>query len=306
MMKEKYTNLTKKYICIVSVVLAVCALIWLVMQAMQKKLSLLSVAGLFCLIAIALFVVWAFHVDKKEALFVVLFLVCQPFLLDTAVSGTHMLLLPDAPKGSFKELNVQRLSWPQIVDISAPYDMELGYFADIQVTVTSPKMLWESFFPLAESKKSAEELDYWYGEIVKEGVDYGKTIVLKGVLKDFCSYAFANFSPEAHLDGLTGTYTGANYIDFGCAENLICRFYWHFAVACQPVLLLLTVASLLSRRKPNAKTNLVLLAVILLVTIYDLYFPLRGFDYKNAGLIILCWQVFFLHNTGVLNGRSHS
>lgn len=305
-MKEKYTNLSKLYIKIVSVILTLCAVIWLVLKAMQGKLFVSSIAGILSVLALSMLVMWLFKTERKQALFIMLFLVCQPFLLDAAVSGKHMCLLPDAPKGTITQLNVQRFAWPQIVDVSAPYDMELGYFADIQVTVTSPKMLWESFFPLAESKKSTEELSYWYKEIVKEGVDYSKTIVAKGILKDFASYAFANFSPEFHLSGLTGTYTGDNYISFGAASRFFERFYWHFAVASQVGLLLLSIASLIGKRKPSKKVNLSCLILILAVTLYDIYFPLRGFDYKNAGLIILCWQIIFLHNTGVLDGRSHS
>ena len=291
-MKDWLFGLNRIYLAAVTSIQAICAAIWLVLRIRAgEKISVIGLVVALLLIA----AIGAFIFGKRKLWIAsVMFVFTMPCVFHTAVSG-NIALLPDAPRGSISQLLVQRLSWPNFYKMGYTYFIEGVDDGNVIGLTTSPEKLWTDFFPRVEGFYGTFSPEI-YKEFAKTSLASFKKEIVCDILMDFTSHIFAPFTTEFTLLGLSpGSNNGKNYRDF-IAGGDFGRFYLHFGYAAFIGLFVLAVISLVIRtKKPTAHATLLCMEGVALIAFYDIFFPLRGFDYMNGAWIILIWGFYLLY-----------
>ena len=292
-MKEWLFGLNRIYLATVTAIQLLCAALWLTFRLLSgEKVSFLCL--FIALVVIA--AVGAFVFGKRKLWVVsVLFVFTMPQVFHTAATG-NIALLPDAPRGSIIKLSVQRFSWPNLYKMGYTYFIEGVDQDNVLNLTTSPEKLWDEFFPGIEAFYGDYSTEI-YKVFVKTSMQSFKGEIVCDILWDFMDHFFAPFTTELNLAGIrSGSYSGDNYRDFTAGSRKIGSFYIHFGFASFVGLLILGILSAIARvRKPNIHGMLMCLEGMALISVYDIFFPLRGFDYKNAAWIMIIAGFYILY-----------
>lgn len=287
-MKDKILSVNKIYFIVIALVQAILGIIWVVLKAGKGHISPVS---FFVGIVIIVGVSMLFMLRKGKVLWIALalYIITFPTVLDTISQTGHMALLPDKPAGNIYELCVQRFAWPNFYGNDSLTDLSFLPTGIGMELSASPQGLWTKLFPAMEENLGSEEANTCYMEITKSIVSNNKKSITVDLVSDFLSYVAAPVIPVANLHGISGSYTGENYMDFVDGTGKLGRFYFYFGCVSWAVLLLLGILSCIVKGLPGKKSFWFLFAIIVLMSLYNIFCPLRGFDYKNASIIVICW-----------------
>lgn len=276
-----------------SAVQLVLAIIWICLHGITIKAVFL---GVLPMLVVALLVGWRTQGEVKKGLWVMLFLITYAPILHTAVGGStenaHIAGLPAAPRGNIYELLMQRFTWPFLSEFTESYIVAGDPAYDFMPSIPlSAKEMWDTYFPAVEAFTPAAELNATYLDLSKKGAMYWKKANAINLLRDGCEYFFAPFTIEANLRGLPFSYSTENYADFAGSHLGFAKFY---RLVCLGNLIVLGALAVLSaftlcdkkKRRRGFRTFFIVAAV---VSLYCIFFPLRGFDYTNATYIIMAW-----------------
>lgn len=296
-MKVVLPKINRIFLTSVTVIQCFFAAILIAGCVKAGKFSILS------LIVFAAFVCFTAFLTMKKKLWlpVAIYILTMPVILDTVVSGEHFAGLPEKPKGSFQELKVQRLVWPYISEMGYSYGLDvMDDLAYVKLSVSS-KSLWEDFFPAVEAKYGdyAGEIYNRYTELSMESQ---KRKVIPEIGSDFCDYVFAPVTTELNFFGHTGSFNGENYNDLKHRMGEFGRVYYHFGFAAFAIIVALGLLSMFVNKSfPGVKISIVAFLLVAIISLYDIFFVLRGFDYKNAAPITLIWALYWC---GALRGKN--
>ena len=294
-----------------SAVQLVLAIIWICLHGITIKAVFL---GVLPMLVVALLVGWRTQGEVKKGLWVMLFLITYAPILHTAVGSStknsqdasvisasdndasfavsNVAGLPDAPRGNIYELLMQRFTWPFLPEFTESYIVAGDPAYDFMPSIPlSAKEMWDTYFPAVEAFTPAADLNATYLDLSKKGAMYWKKANAINLLRDGCEYFFAPFTIEANLRGLPFSYSTENYADFAGSHLGFAKFY---RLVCLGNLIVLGALAVLSyftlcdkkKRRRGFRTFFIVATV---VSLYCIFFPLRGFDYTNATYIIMAW-----------------
>ena len=282
-------NLSNKYFFItVTALQTLCAIIWLVIKAKNGDLS---VWGLVTVLSVVLLVTLPVFKDKKTVLLLSIFIFTLPTVLGTAASG-HLFGLPDKPAGSFEQLLVQRFVWPYNSEISYSYYLDVLPSDEITGLSKDAELLFTDLFPAVENKYHTYSPEV-YKEYARRALESQKSKMLPDMLKEFAEYFFTPVTACANALGITGSADADAYSYFAEGTGKFGRFYMIFSGTAFVILAAFGIfTGILNKTVPGVKTTLICLMAVILITLYDFFFPVRGFDFRNGCLITLVWAVY--------------
>lgn len=274
----------QNFIAAVTLVQLVLGIIWLVNGAISGKAS---VAGIIYFAAFLVLAVVYYLAGSKEVGIIVLYIISMPLVIHGLTSKEHIIGMPKAPAGSIEQLAVQRFAWPDLNGMREieeytewPDGLLVGASSD-------PKFLWTDMFPKIESHLGAAELK----RLCKQSVSNGLANNKRGILLDMAAEGGAYlFSPVTVVSGMilgNAGRTGADFDEFTEGYPKLFRFYFLFGCFSFAVIFILgVIANIACHVKIKPVKPILLLIVIVL---YNLFFTVRGFDYKNSVYIIAIW-----------------
>ena len=291
-MRELFKDINKFYLYIVTALQVVMAFIWLIIRKPERLSVLGIVSACVVLCAVGFFFL---SKEKKTKFVIAAYLLSFPLILDTAISKGHLALLPNAPVGSIEELNVQRFAWPYLAKISYFSRFDFLNEGIIREASSSTDYLWDEFFPIMEENIDPSFLPEVYREISKTALKSYKSIMAPVLLRDLAYHIFSPVTPYINLKGAYGSLTGQNYSAFISGTKGFGRVYFWFGSYSFLGLLVLGIVNFIAdRRFIRVKTFVCGLAAVLFISLYDMYFTFRGFDYKNTAWIIILYALLFL------------
>ncbi len=289
-MKEAVSKINRIYLIAVTSVQAVLAVVLLITSIKDKTASLLSL--LF--VAAVIFAV-SFFLMKKNKMWicVAIFVLTMPVVMDSAVSKDHFAGLPNGPKGTIEEIKVQRLVWPYISEMGYSYGLDvMDDEAYIKLAISS-ESLWKDFFPAVESQFGDYSQEI-YKRYVELSLESQKRKLVPDILSDFADYFFAPIVTEFNFYGRPGSLNGKNYQAVKDRMGDFGRMYFHFGFAALVGVVLLGIINMLMNKGfPGVIVTVVSIALVVCNSLYSIFFPLRGFDYKNAVLISAVWGLYW-------------
>ncbi len=291
-MRKLIKDINRFYLYIVTAVQAVLALIWLILC----KHAVVSVLGIVSACAVLCAVGFFFLPKGKMTKYVIAaYLLTFPLILDTAIAPGHLALLPSAPAGNVEELNVQRFAWPYLVRMSYLSKFDFLDETDIREASSSTDYLWNEFFPVMEANLDPEFLPEVYREVVKTALKTYKSVMTPVLLRDLAYHIVSPITPYINLCGAKGSLTGKNYNAFILGTDGFGRIYFWFGLYSFLGLLILGVVNLFTdRRFVKVKTFVFGFITVAAISLYDMYFTVRGFDYKNTAWITILYILLFL------------
>lgn len=300
-MKEISTKTLKYFLYIVTAVQFVPAVIWTVIKAGMHEVS---IPGIITTV-IALIVFSFLFFEKKSVMWVVfVYLLTLPCILQAGSSG-HLAGLPEAPAGSFKELCAQRFSWPYICDMGFLDDYTYPEEMDRLSLMTSPSTMWNLFFGEYREKLCESDYDILLNRIIETGLSSNKTdIGIRGI-KDTLQYLFTPVTICMNMAGYPGYLAGRNMTAFRNGTGNLGRVYFSFSAVSFLILFVLGILNIfINRPGISFKSVLAGAFVVLFISLYNIFFTVRGFNYLNSSWIVMLWTVVALWPLGSENAHS--
>lgn len=282
---------TQKYILyFVTGVQLVLATVWLVLRKPSIADVLIGIVSITAVTALVLFLSKRAS-NRAMIVAALIYFVTMPVVLDTAVSKGHIAGLPDAPKASFEELMVQRFAWPRIFEMT---DFPEYDFASESLSLSlsaSPELLYTDYYPLMRENISKEDLPIEYGERISFGLSSHKKIIAGEIASEFSTYFFAPVSlvKESFSYLKTTNLYARNYGSFSDKSPMLSKIYMRFGCISLLLLTLLGMLTTLMNKEVKVKRVVISVLCIGIITLYCLFFPVRGFDYKNTVIILLIY-----------------
>ncbi len=289
-MKSFLLSAQKYILLFVTALQLVLAVVWLVLRKPHIIDLLIGIVSVAAVTALTL-LVFGKALNKRLIVLAIVYVLTLPVVLDTAASKGHIAGLPDAPKASFEELMVQRFAWPRIFEMTnfPEYD-----FASESLSLSlsaSPELLYTDYYPLMRENISKEDLPIEYGERISFGLSSHKKIIAGEIASEFSTYFFAPVSlvKESFSYLKTTNLYARNYGSFSDKSPMLSKIYMRFG--CISLLLLTLLGMLTTLMNKEVKVKRVVLSVLCIgvITLYNLFFPVRGFDYKNTVIILLIY-----------------
>ena len=291
-MRKLIKDINKYYLYIVTAVQAVLALIWLVLckHSSVSVLGIVSAGVVLCAVGF-----FFFSKGKMTKYVIAAYLLTFPLILDTAIAPGHLALLPGAPAGDIEELNIQRFAWPYLVRMSYFSKFDFLDETDIREASSSTDYLWNEFFPVMEANLDPEFLPEVYREVVKTALKSYNSVMAPALLRDFAYHIASPITPYINLCGAVGSLTGKNYNAFIRGTDGFGRVYFWFGLYSFLGLMVLGIVNFIAdRRFVKVKTFVFGFISVAAISLYDMYFTLRGFDYKNTAWITIIYILLFL------------
>jgi len=251
--------------------------------------------SLFAMIILLVFLGFFFFKNKKTWILAVIFVFTMPQILDTASAEGHFAGLPEAPKGSVSQLMVQRFAWPFVSEMGYTYYLDLIDDAEVLRLSMSTDKLWDTFFPAMEGYFGTFAPSV-YSQFTKTALQTYKARIAPAVIGEFLEYYFTPVTTELNMYGLFSNNNGDNYAYFTENTGRFGRFYFHFGSAALAILIILAAVTMIAGRScVDRKITMGVILLKTLVSLYCIFFPLRGFDYKNGALITILWCFYLIY-----------
>jgi len=282
---------TQKYILyFVTGVQLVLATVWLVLRKPSIADVLIGIVSITAVTALVLFLSKRAS-NRAMIVAALIYFVTMPVVLDTAVSKGHIAGLPAAPEASIEELMVQRFVWPRFFEMTdfSEYDFASEGLA-LSVTA-SPELLYTDYFPLMRENLSSEALAHEYKERVSFAFSSYKKAMAKEMTSEFGAYFFSPVSlvKESFSYLETTNLYARNYETFSDNSPVLSKIYMRFGCISFLFLILLGMLTALVNKEVKVKKVVLSILCIGVITLYNLFFPVRGFDYKNTVIILMIY-----------------
>ncbi len=282
---------TQKYILyFVTGVQLVLATVWIVL----RKPSIADVLiGIVSIVAVTALVLFLSKRASNRAMIIaaLIYFVTMPVVLDTAVSKDHIAGLPDTPKASIEELMVQRFVWPRFFEMTDFSEYDFASEGLALSLSASPELLYTDYYPLMRENLSDEGLANEYKERISFALSSYKKAMAKETVSEFAAYFFAPVSivkeSFSHLE--TTNLYARNYEAFSDKSPVLSKIYMRFGCISFLLLTLLGMLNTLLNKEVKVKRVVISVLCIGVITLYCLFFPVRGFDYKNTVIILLIY-----------------
>ena len=282
---------TQKYILyFVTGVQLVLATVWIVL----RKPSIADVLiGIVSIVAVTALVLFLSKRASNRAMIIaaLIYFVTMPVVLDTAVSKGHIAGFPDTPKASIEELMVQRFVWPRFFEMTDFSEYDFASEGLALSLSASPELLYTDYYPLMRENLSNEGLANEYKERISFALSSYKKAMAKETVSEFAAYFFAPVSivkeSFSHLE--TTNLYARNYEAFSDKSPVLSKIYMRFGCISFLLLTLLGMLNTLLNKEVKVKRVVISVLCIGVITLYCLFFPVRGFDYKNTVIILLIY-----------------
>ena len=283
----------QKYIFLfATAVQLVLAVVWLVLTKPGLSDLLIGIVSIAAVTALVLFLLKE-KFDKRYVVLILVYVLSMPVVLDTAASKGHIAALPDAPKASMEELMVQRFVWPRFFEMTDFSEYDFASEGLALSLSASPELLYTDYYPLMRENLSGDALSGEYKGRVSFALSSYKKAMAKEMTAEFAAYFFAPVSivkeSFSYLH-VTNAYA-RNYEVFSDKAPLLSKIYMRFG--CISFLVLTVLGMLVSIINKEVKAKRVVLSVLFIgaITLYNLFFPVRGFDHKNSIVILLIYAM---------------
>ncbi|MCQ2519003.1 MAG: hypothetical protein MJ107_00585 [Lachnospiraceae bacterium] len=278
----------KNLIMVITAVQVVLALIWIVVNAVAGKTTVFGIVYFVSFLIIsAVFLISG----KRTVGIIIAYLISMPLILHGLTSDNHVFGMPEAPAGSAKQLVVQRLAWPELRGMNELYSVS-GWADGLLFEATcDSRALWTKLFPEIESHMGREELNRISNNAISDAVAFNKRGIVKGLITEGVGYAFTPISVLCNLCGTDGSRSGIYYSDFTSLLPQLFGFYFKFGCIAWIIIMLSGIFSFAVSRKKEKLGKYILIMALLIA--YNLFFPVRGVDYKNSTYIIALWLFIF-------------
>lgn len=278
----------KNFIMAITLIQVVFAIIWIIMNAAAGKTT---VFGIIYFLAFLVLSVLVFLVGKRTAAFILAYIISMPLVLHTMTSDGHVLGMPEAPAGDIKQLFVQRLAWPELRGMEELYDAPDWANGLLVAATCDPKAMWTELFPEVETHMGPSELNRISESAINYALANNKRGIVLSAAAEGVSYVFSPVAVLYNLSGSDGSRSGINYAEFVSLMPKLFGFYFKFGCIAWIFALLTGLFSVFTSQ--GRKHIIGCFLILLLFVFYNLFFPVRGFDYKNSVYIIVTW-LFFL------------
>ena len=282
---------TQKYILyFVTGVQLVLATVWIVLRKPSIADVLIGIVSITAVTALVLFLSKRAS-NRAMIVAALIYFVTMPVVLDTAVSKGHVAGLPDTPKASIEELMVQRFVWPRFFEMTDFSEYDFASEGLALSLSASPELLYTDYYPLMRENLSDEGLANEYKERISFALSSYKKAMAKEMTSEFAAYFFSPVSlvkeSFSHLE--TTNLYARNYEAFSDKSPVLSKIYMRFGCISFLLLTLLGMLNTLLNKEVKVKRVVISILCIGVITLYCLFFPVRGFDYKNTVIILLIY-----------------
>lgn len=287
-MKEAVLKTQKYFLYIVTSVQLVAAIAWTVIKSLNGEVSLMGILST----AVAL-LVFSFLAFGKDRLMWVVFayLITLPMVLHTGATG-HIAGLPEGPQGSIKELAVQRFSWPFVYEMSYLNDYTYPDEMDRLSLMTSPATLKSQFFDYFKGILSDSEYDELCNRVIASGLDGHKREIVTESAREMLEYMASPITLCMNMWGYPGYLAGRNMELFQRGTGFMGRLYFKFSGICLLLMIVLGIVNLFTGSVRIKWKNLpAALLTVLFISLYNIFFTTRGFNYFNSVWILILWAL---------------
>ena len=289
-MKSFLLSAQKYILLFVTALQLVLAAVWLVLRKPSVADLIIGIVSIAAVTALALFI-FGKTSDKRLMAVAIVYVLTLPVVLDTAASKGNIAGFPAAPKASFEELMVQRFVWPRFFEMTDFSEYDFASEGLALSLSASPELLYTDYYPLMRENLSDEGLAYEYKERVSFALSSYKKAMAKEMISEFGTYFFAPVSivkeSFSHLE--TTNLYARNYEAFSDKSPAFSKIYMRFGCISFLVLTLLGMLNALLNKEVKVKRVVISVLCIGVITLYCLFFPVRGFDYKNTVIILLIY-----------------
>ena len=282
---------TQKYILyFVTGVQLVLATVWIVLRKPSIADVLIGIVSIAAVTALVLFLSKRAS-NRAMIVAALIYFVTMPVVLDTVVSKGHVAGLPDTPKASIEELMVQRFVWPRFFEMTDFSEYDFASEGLALSLSASPELLYTDYYPLMRENLSDEGLANEYKKRISFALSSYKKAMAKETVSEFATYFFAPVSivkeSFSHLE--TTNLYARNYEAFSDKSPVLSKIYMRFGCISFLLLTLLGMLNTLLNKEVKVKRVVISILCIGVITLYCLFFPVRGFDYKNTVIILLIY-----------------
>lgn len=291
---KSFLGKTYKYIFLfVTVIQAVLAFVWLFKRGTTVFDTGLGILSIVAMVLLILKIFVGRFESKRSAVLFVIYILTIPTVLDGAVSKGHIAGLPDAPEASFEELMVQRFVWPRFFEMTDFSEYDFASEGLALSLSASPELLYTDYFPLMRENLSADELSNEYKERVTFSLSSYKKAMAKEMSGEFAAYFFAPVSvvKESFFRLSTTNAYARDYETFSDKSPMLSKIYMRFGCISFLVLTLLGMLSAVMNKEVKAKRVVLSVICIGVIALYNLFFPVRGFDYQNSIVILFIYAM---------------
>lgn len=298
--KSILAKVNKYYLVPVTLIQLILAIVLGTKTCINREATYLNLLLMMVLIGFACFLVFK---RNKVWLLVALYIFTLPIVFDASICSENIMCLPGKPRGTMNELMMQRFVWPHISEMGYTYGLDLLDDNQYIELAVSPETLWTDFFPAIKGY-----FGIYSPEIYKRyfSISMGsmKRSVIPELITDCGKYVFSPVSAELALLGKIGNANGDDFERVIDRMGNIGRFYYHFGFAGFVGLVLIGIANRIvykEKAKVKVKVNLAVASLISLFTLYSVFFPLRGYDYKKAVWITVIYCLYICFGLRRLN-----
>ena len=293
---KKIFDLLHKYVFVaVTAIQVVLAIIWAVSSHFRFSKALV---GFVSVSAVTVLILVTVHkgLSKKWLYTAAVYLMTLPIVLDAALLSGSIAGLPKAPAAGFTKLCVQRFAWPYFYEMGG-FD-ENEYFPDgtALVLAVSPKHLYTDLYPVIDANYSKSDAEQMYKDYISLALDTHKKDIAMRAFREFAAYASTPYSViKDYLSGLgCVSNNGDNYDEFVAGNRSVARMYFYFSTIAFAFMTVTGFADLVINKEISLKRFLSGAAFVTLVSLYNIFFTVRGFDHRNSVLILLVWACLII------------
>ena len=230
-------------------------------------------------------------IGKKWFYTAAVYIITLPIVLDAALLSGSIAGLPKAPAAGFTKLCVQRFAWPYFYEMSGFDEIEYLPEGTALALSVSPKRLYTGLYPVIDANYPEGEAGQMYKDFTALALNTHKKDIALQAFREFTAYAFTPYSViKDYISGLECvSNNGDNYDEFTSGNRRLSRIYFYFSAFAFAFMTVTGLADLIVNREFSLKRTLILTALVAVVSLYDIFFTVRGFDHRNSVLILLIW-----------------
>ncbi len=288
---KKIIDLLHKYVFVaVTLIQAVLATIWFgsaKLTFLKAFIGFVSVAA----VVVLMLSVTKRKIGKKWFYTAAVYIITLPIVLDAALLSGNIAGLPKAPVAGFNKLCVQRFAWPYFYEMGGFEGNDFFEAGTALVLSISPKYLYTDLFPVIDANYPEDEARQIYKGFVTRALGMHKKDNAVQAFCEFTAYAFTPYSViKDYMSGLgCVSNNGDNYDEFTAGNRRLSSIYFRFAAFAFVFLTVTGLANTIVNKAFSLKRTLIGTGIVVLVSLYDIFFTVRGFDHRNSVLILLVW-----------------
>jgi len=293
---KKILDLLHKYIFIaVTSIQTVLAIIWFGSTKLTFLKSFIGFVSVAAVVVLTLSVTKK-KIGKKWFYTAAVYIITLPIVLDAALLSGNIAGLPKAPAAGFTKLCVQRFAWPYFYEMGGFEGNDYFEAGTALVLSVSPKYLYTDLYPVIDANYPEDEARQIYKGFVTRALGMHKKDNALQAFREFTTYAFTPYSViKDYISGLECvSNNGDNYDEFTSGNRRLSRIYFYFSAFAFAFMTVTGLADLIVNKELSLKRTLILTALVAVVSLYDIFFTVRGFDHRNSVLILLIWACIII------------